>query len=123
MLKIKFSKFKSDIHESGNLSKSSQTFLNKINKELGFKLIYTNDLNDYKCDLKLIYIESGGSEGLFLKNFKKLKLPYLFLTSGENNSLAASLEILHYLHLHHLKGEILHGEPKYIATRIKKLCK
>ena len=122
-MKIKFSKFKSNIHESGNLSKSSQSFLNKINKELGTKLIYTNAINDYNCDLKLIYIESGGSEGLFLKDFKKLKPPYIFLTSGENNSLAASLEILHYLHLHHLKGEVLHGDAKYIANRIKKLCK
>ncbi|MCQ2795222.1 MAG: hypothetical protein MJ214_03355 [Bacilli bacterium] len=122
-MKIKFSKFKSRIHEAGNLDKSSQSFLNKINKELGNKLIYTDDLSDYDCDLKLIYIESGGSEGYFLKNFKKFKPPYILLTSGENNSLAASLEIMHYLHLKHLKGEILHGDIKYIVNRMKKLCR
>ena len=122
-MKIKFSKFKSNIHDAGNLSKSSKSFISQINQKLNSNLIYVNDLSDYQCDLKLIYIESGGSEGLFLKNFKKLKPPYYLLTSGENNSLAASLEILHYLHLHHLKGEILHGDIGYIAKRIKELCK
>ena len=122
-MKIKYSKFKSKIHEANNLSKSSQSFLNKISKTLGSKLIYTDKLDDYNCDLKLIYIESGGSEGYFLANFKKFKPPYILLTSGENNSLAASLEILHYLNLHHLKGEILHGDIQYIVNRIKKLCK
>ena len=122
-MKIKYSKFKSNIHEANNLSRSSQSFLNKINKKLGNDLIYTQDLSDYDCDLKLIYIESGGSEGYFLKSFKKFKAPYILLTSGENNSLAASLEIMHYLHLKHLKGEILHGDIDYIVSRIKKLCK
>mgnify|MGYP003301395200 CR=1 FL=1 len=59
-------------------------------------------LDDYDCDLKLIFIESGGSEGLFLDGFKLLKAPYYLLTSGDNNSLAASLEILTYLNVNKL---------------------
>ncbi len=122
-MKIKFSKLNSFINDKKKLDKYSDSFINEINKELKEKLVFTCKLDDYNCDLKLIYIESGGSEGLFLKNFKKFKPPYILLTSGENNSLAASLEIMHYLHLHHLKGEILHGDIKYIASRIKKLCR
>lgn len=120
---IKISKFKSSLHEANGLSRSSAKFIHSVEKELKQKLIFVDDIKDYDCDLKLIYIESGGSEGDFLRDFKKIKSPYIFITSGENNSLAASLEILHYLELHHLKGEILHGDAKYIAKRIKSLCK
>lgn len=119
---IKFSKFQSPLHNQKALNKSTEEFIKGVNKELGIKLIYVDDIKDYDCDLKLIYVESGGSEGLFLRDFKKIKEPYIFITSGENNSLAASLEILTYLKLHNKKGEILHGSYKYIASRIKELA-
>ena len=45
----------------------------------------------------------------------------IFLTKGTNNSLAASLEIMTYLNIHNLKGEILHGSPRYISNRIKNI--
>lgn len=122
-MKIKFSKFQSSLHNEQGLNKSTKAFISGVEGALKSKLIYTKDLSDYQCDLKLIYIETGGSENLFIKNFKKLRAPYILITSGENNSLAASLEILHYLNLHRLKGEILHGDYQYIASRIKALCK
>lgn len=106
-----------------NKIKTKDTFILNLEKELKTKLICTTDFKDYDCDLKLIYVKTGGSENIFLKNFKYLKKPYIFITSGTNNSLAASLEILHYLHLKNLSGEILHGDFKYIANRIKELCK
>lgn len=95
--------------------------LNEINSYIGvnFSLCELNDL--YNANLSLILIKSGGSENQFLKNISLLKEPYYLLTFGENNSLAASLEIMAYLKNHNLKGEILHGNPKYIAERISHL--
>ena len=77
----------------------------------------------YNSDLALILIQSGGSEGLFLENFSKLKGPFYLLTYGNNNSLAASLEILSYLKDNNLEGEVLHGSNEYIIKRIKELTK
>lgn len=119
-MKIKISTFHSYLHESNEFNNLNNVFLKDIEKELGENIIFS-DLEDYDCDIKLIFIESGGSEGYFLENFNKLKEPFYLLTSGTNNSLAASLEILTYLNNKMLVGEVLHGDSSYIANRIKTL--
>lgn len=120
-MKIKISSFRSVLQEKSQLKKDVKEFLNAIEDELDCNLIPAS-LDDYNCDLKLIFIESGGSEGLFLENFNKLREPFYFLTNGSNNSLAASLEILTYLNIHGLHGEIIHGDIKYVASRIVEIC-
>ena len=119
-MQIKISLLNSLLHESNAFSLENQDFINKIEKSLGEE-IKVSPLDDYDCDLKLIFIASGGSEGLFLKALSTLKAPYYLLTKGTNNSLAAAMEIMTYLNLHHLPGEILHGDISYIASRIKNL--
>ncbi len=120
-MKIKISTFKSRLQHSLEFNQEIEHFLKSVEKELDDSLILS-ELEDYDCDLKLIFIQTGGSEGLFLENFAKLKGPYYLLTNGGNNSLAASLEILSYLNTQNKKGEILHGSINYIVTRIKELA-
>ncbi|MDE6946392.1 MAG: hypothetical protein K2P14_04325 [Anaeroplasmataceae bacterium] len=120
-MKIKISTFKSRLQHSLEFKQEIEHFLKSVEKELDDSLILS-ELEDYDCDLKLIFIQTGGSEGLFLENFAKLKEPYYLLTNGGNNSLAASLEILSYLNTQNKKGEILHGSINYIVTRIKELA-
>lgn len=119
---IKVSVLKSQLRYNELLELENNSFLNELQEKLNEKFEYT-DLSDYDCDLKLIFIQTGGSEGLFLENFDSIKQPYYFLTNGENNSLAASLEILTYLKTKNLKGEILHGDINYLVDRIKTLHK
>lgn len=73
------------------------------------------------CDMSVILVQSGGSENLFLKAFGDLKEPYYLLTYGTNNSLAASLEIMHFINKHGMKGEVLHGDGEYLLSRFKAL--
>ena len=74
---------------------------------------------------ELIYVRTGGTEGAFKAVFCKdggrpaIPEPVRLLTSGKSNSLAASMEIMSYLNQHGIKGEILHGSPQYIASRIR----
>lgn len=117
---IKLSSFKSSLHTYDEFDIGTKKFISEIENSINDKIIFSS-LDDYDCDLKLIFISSGGSEGLFLNEFAKLKEPYYFLTSGNNNSLAASLEILTYLNLNNKKGEIIHGNISYIGQRIKEL--
>ena len=119
-MSIKVATLRSFLRHSDNLSAVQEELLNDIEKYLGEKIIPTT-IDDYDCDLKLIFIETGGSEGFFMKNFDFLKPPYYLLTNGANNSLAASLEILTYLNNNNLKGEVLHGDSEYIANRIKQI--
>ena len=120
-MNIKISTFRSVLHDRDDFNERSLAFIDSVAKEVGEE-IKLAPLDDYDCDLKLIFIETGGSEGLFLKNFDKLKGPYYFLTSGENNSLAATLEILAFLASKGLIGEAIHGSLPYMASRIKELA-
>jgi len=75
-------------------------------------------------DFALLYVASGGSEGYFLEIFEQLKSRYCYiLTSGETNSLAASMEILSFLNKNGGCGEILHGDIDEIAEKIRVLTK
>ena len=70
-------------------------------------------------EFALLYVASGGSEGYFLEVFEQLRnRPCYILTSGESNSLAASMEILSYLRRRGGKGEILHGDMEQVARQI-----
>lgn len=119
-MQIKITALKSRLRHSEDFDAETSDFISSIENKLQCKLDFA-DLDDYNCDLKLIFIQTGGSEGLFIKNFEKLQAPYYLLTNGANNSLAASLEILTYLRQHGKDGEILHGGADYIAQRIREL--
>ncbi len=70
-------------------------------------------------DFALLFVASGGSEGFFLDIFDELKdRPCFILTSGDSNSLAASMEILSFLNKHGGRGEILHGDIRQVAEKI-----
>ena len=85
---------------------------------------------------ELIYIRTGGTEGLFLEKVAPHLVralapdrdsgvmapgqkPVRLLASGQSNSLAAAMEILSWLRQRGIPGEILHGSPAAIAARIK----
>ena len=118
---IKVSSFHSDLHRQDVLAQRHAAFLASIETYLGEQII-VSPIDDYDADLKLVFISSGGSEGKFLEHFPQMRPPYYLLTSGTDNSLAASIEILTYLNCEGFEGEILHGSPEYIASRIRDLA-
>ena len=117
-MKIRICGLSSDINRTTLVSERTKAFFASIEKCLGEKLIPSSP-DEHDADLSLIFIASGGSEGRFLETFGRLRAPYCLLTSGTDNSLAASLEILTWLNARDLPGEILHGSPDYIASRIR----
>ena len=107
------------------MSEVSSGFISDIENESGISFEFRGaDFSEYGTDaLDLIYIRTGGTEGIFRKLFPQLKGRILLLTSGKSNSLAASLEILSYLRQNGRNGEIIHGSTSYIASRILTLAK
>ena len=98
-------------------------FVNALSDALGEKLEKVS-LEQYLADdFALLYVASGGSEGFFLEVFEQLKGRHCYiLTSGESNSLAASMEILSFLNKHGGSGEILHGDIEDVAGKIRALA-
>ena len=109
---------------AGEIANSSNfPWLDELSKMTGFEFEVTDidHLKDYEMAVE--FIGSGGTEGLFLKDIDKFPRPCFLLTTGANNSLAASMEILSYLRQHKIPGEILHGSDSFVAQRIKDLAK
>lgn len=113
----------SQLHDKAAVDASTQEFLGSLGIE--YELIEGNFKDYGGHDLELIYVRTGGTEGIFKDALPTLlkysKQPFCLLTSGKSNSLAASMEILSYLRQQGLKGEILHGSNEYIAQRINTL--
>ena len=102
--------------------KRIDAYLGEVGAALGEKLVSASIDEYLQDDFALLYVASGGSEGYFVEVFDRIKdRPCIILTSGDSNSLAASMEILSYLRQHGAVGEILHGSVSKIAERIKAL--
>ena len=117
----------SGLHDEAAVKAISDEFLKSVFGDEPY-LWKGPDFSDFGSEpLSLIYVRTGGAEGIFQKLLpglleKGVKVFYL-LTSGKSNSLAASLEILSYLRQQGLRGEVLHGSPEYLRGRIGLLAK
>lgn len=97
-------------------------YMKALEAELGEPLSMVSVEEWVSAPFGVIFVASGGSEGLFLEQYPKIAdKPMYILTSGESNSLAASMEILAYLQQQGRQGEILHGSVKSVAARIRAL--
>ena len=96
-MKINIFPIVSKLHKENRINHETEVLLNELITISNHKFNICDIDELYDAYLSLILIQSGGSEGLFLENFDKLKEPYYLLTYGHNNSLAASLEILSYI--------------------------
>ena len=114
----------SELHDAQSVNAATQEFLGSINISYDFR---DNDYSDYGSHaLSIIYVRTGGAESIFLRLLpvllrKTAGATFYLLTSGKNNSLAASLEILSYLRQQGISGEVIHGEPAHISQRINTL--
>ena len=110
----------SELQNQEAVNQSTTAFLQTLNMPYELKGADYSDYGQHALDL--IYVCTGGTEGLFRRLLPTLQAqssrPFYLLTSGKSNSLAASMEILSFLRQHGLKGEIIHGDNHYILNRI-----
>lgn len=122
-MKISVYTLTSELHDEQSVELLTQEFLASLDIIFDLK---GNDYSDFGSQpLCLIYVRTGGTEGIFKKLLpsllEKSQRPFYLLTSGQSNSLAASMEILSYLQQRNLRGEILHGSTDYVTGRIEAL--
>ncbi len=105
--------------------------INRYNRELVEELGKCGDLDISFCplselsshDLPVIFIGGGGVENRFREICGQLEGKVFLLSTGKNNSLAASMEILSYLRNIGRQGQIIHGSVKSMAARLSDLEK
>ena len=100
------------------IDEESNAFLQRVEKisTIEFCRLEVTTFSQYK--LNLIFVRTGGTEAMFTEIYQKLKGPFYLLTTGEFNSLAASMEILAFLKQKQEQAEIIHGEECDIALKI-----
>ena len=113
----------SALHDEQSVKQQTEDFLESVG--MG-EALQGPDFTTYGSHaLDVIYVRTGGTEGIFKKLLPQLKRqssqPFFLLTSGKSNSLAASMEILSFLRQRGEKGEIIHGEPADVKHRITSL--
>ncbi len=115
----------SELHDETAVNAVTKSFLDSLQIEYEFKGANYDDYGTHP--LNLIFVRTGGTEGVFLRLLTNNQLrtdhPFYLLTSGKSNSLAASMEILSFLRQQGMRGEIIHGSPQYISERIKIICR
>lgn len=108
----------SDLHNEVTDDVLNEDFIREYCASTGVQFILKGaDFSDYGTSGDdVIYVRTGGTEGIFKSVFCGSGKPAIpgekpvrLLTSGKSNSLAASMEILSYLNMHGIKGEIIHG--------------
>ena len=109
--------------DSPNINNYNHEVVRKLAQLCGEPIEFTDldHIKDY--DLPLVFIGGGGVEGRFKAVLDRLPQPVFLLTTGLNNSLAASMEILSYLKQQAIPGEIIHGSEAKMARRISVLSK
>lgn len=111
----------SDLHGELARKAHNEQFIKDIEAELGesFECLEA-DFSSYGKPDDVIYVRTGGTEGLFLNIYKGLAgAPVRLLTSGQSNSLAASMEIMSWLADRGFPGQILHGSAAQIASMLR----
>ena len=112
------------------------SFLHKNNqKVINDDLLFVDEINTFLADEDLIIMKnakdalfdivligSGGTENLFLKQFKDKEEPIVILSTSRNNSLPAALEIKTYLENKNKLCFLLSGEEKHIASMLKHIA-
>ena len=155
MAQIHLYSLASPLHSEVIPSAAGDRFIKDIAALGKVEFIFHEDFSEWGTapGREVLYIRTGGTEGLFLKTFFSSVIPsaptvipseveespstapavipspegareslrFTLLTSGESNSLAASMEILSFLRLRGLSGEILHGAPLDVASALASL--
>lgn len=110
----------SELHDEQAVNTVTKKFLATLG--VNYELKGTDYTGYGSHALDMIYVRTGGTEGIFKRLLPQLRKqsdrPFYLLTTGKSNSLAASLEILSFLRQQHIDGEVIHGSEAYVRHRI-----
>lgn len=118
-MSVKIFNLESGVHDASAIERSVRPFMAALERSLGDKFEAAASPEAIENEpLRLIFVRSGGVEGLFKKHFGDSTGPFLLLTVPVHNSLPAAMEIFSYIRSRGGRGEILHGGASEVAARL-----
>ena len=95
-----------------------------LSKYYEVKVVFEEGLPTFRPkakDMTLLFIATGGTEGMVVRRYKELSHPLVFLTDGKANSLAASMELSSWVRQQGDTCAILHGSIEVILRKVQLL--
>jgi L-fucose isomerase-like protein len=132
MTKITLIHLDSGRHARGRFASDRREFLAPLRRE--FDLVAALPGERTAAGLEVVFIASGGCEQAFRSHYPTLAKPasqgdagisarpVILLTDGKYNSLPAALEISGWVRQQGARAEIIHGSPRLITDRLRRLA-
>lgn len=119
-MKIDLYSLVSPLHAERLSDPETDRWLDELEQASGCCVVrHGTDFSGYgEVPFPLLHVRSGGTEGLFLKEYRRIGPNVRLLASGTHNSLAAALEIADFVRNQGGRAEILHGALPVLAERL-----
>lgn len=120
---MKYLYLQSSLHKDSTLKNKAEKLFEELAEKIGdeFKEASVEELA--KEPFSILYIGSGGTAGIFKDALKSLKEPIILVTSGTDNSLSASMEMVTYLKNNDINGQLLYGSNDEIGARLDEITR
>ena len=115
---VKYLYLQSVLHPSGPLLEKVDNLLKSITNKLDCNFISVKKEELSSEPFSLVYVATGGTAGLLGDSLSSLKSPIILVTSGSDNSLSASMEMLTFIKQQGVEGKILHGTDKEVSSKL-----
>lgn len=116
---MKYLYLQSVLQQDQSLMNKATDLFNYIEQKTGNSFVSGPIEEIEKECISVVYVSSGGTAGKFKEVLPSLSEPIILITSGSDNSLSASMEIMTYLTNIGKKGRMLHGSKEELATTIE----
>lgn len=108
----------STMQESGPLESKAKELFDYIEENTGMAFTKADLEEVNKENVALIYVASGGTAGDFKKALPSLSGQIVILTSGSDNSLSASMEMMTYLANVGKTAKLIHGTKDEVTKKL-----
>lgn len=109
--------------EYESIRRAHEALFDALEQHFYVNVIFEKDLDSVMIDQlegkTLVFIATGGTEGMVVKNYYRLPKPLTLLTDGKANSLAASLELSCWTRQQGDTCTILHGDMESIIASLE----
>ncbi|MDO5348500.1 MAG: hypothetical protein Q4E86_01060 [Lachnospiraceae bacterium] len=113
---------KSALHSNTDILESKcNSFFSYFKEQTGIDCNPASPEKVCEEPVSIVYIATGGTAGLFKAAAEHLKAPYILITSGSDNSLSASMEILTWLTDLGKKAILIHGTKEEMCSSLSSL--
>lgn len=108
----------STMQESGPLESKAQKLFDYMEEKTGISFTKGNIEEVEKENIAIIYVSSGGTAGYFKKALPSLSKQIVIITSGSDNSLSASMEMMTYLENVGKTSKLIHGNKEEVTKKL-----